>query len=225
MFDSSYHIIRELGRGTTGTVYEAQHIKLGRRIALKVPDFGADSDRTVIAQKFLFECQALANLTRGPDCSIPRLLVVTEFPPGHPYYVRALVEGGTLEQRVADGSMDLWDGLSVVAKVAEVVQWVHRQGFAHRNLSPANVLIAQDGTPWLIGFGRVDQLAGSPSLPADDSGTRAEIDVQGLQHLLRWLCAALRQPVPDGIDRPAPTAAAFGEIVASYVEWACNGGT
>jgi serine/threonine protein kinase len=219
IFDDSYEIVGELGRGTTGTVYEARHTRIDRRVALKVPDLSAGAERQERAQRFLHrECRALAYLTGGPDCRIPRLLAVTEHPAGHPYSVRELVAGSTLEQRAADGSIDLRDGLGVVAEVARVVQWIHDQGFAHRNLSPANVLISRDGAPWLIGFGRVGFVAGSPMLPAGASGTPAAVDVRGLRELLCWLCGTLRQPIPDGLDRAAAiTPGAFAETVAGHL--------
>jgi eukaryotic-like serine/threonine-protein kinase len=221
-FDGSYEIVGELGRGTTGVVYEARHIALNRRVALKVPTLSPDAERPAKAERFFQECRALAHLTSEPGCNIPRLLVVTEYPKGQPYSVRELVEGSTLEQRAAEGSIDLRSGLAVVAEVARVVQWVHGQGFAHRNLSAANVLVARDGTPWLIGFGRVGLLAGSHLVPAGAAGTLAGVDARGLQDLLRWLCGALRQPVPSGLDRAtAPgsvaTAGAFGEAVVDYL--------
>ncbi len=217
IFDQFYEIIRELGRGTTGTVYEARHTPLNRRVALKIPVV-PEVERSVKAQRFRRECEALAYLTSGPSRNIPPLQVVAESSDGRLHRVREVVEGSTLERLVADGSIDLRVGLSVLAEVARVVERVHGQGFAHRNLSPANVLVARDGTPWLIGFGRVGLLVGAPMLPSEAAGTPAEVDVRGLQDLLRWLCAALRQPVPDSLDRtPVLTAGAFGEAVASHL--------
>jgi hypothetical protein len=84
--------------------------------------------------------------------------------------------------------------------------------------SPANVLVARDGATWLIGFGQVGRLAGSPMLQAGATGTPAEVDVQGLREMLRWLCRVLGQPVPDGLDHAAATTAgAFGAAVASHL--------
>jgi serine/threonine-protein kinase len=125
IFDDFYEIVGELGRGTTGTVYEARHTRLNRRIALKVPDLSSEAERPARARRFLRECRALAYLTGGPACNIPRLLEVTEHPAGCPYSVRELVEGSTLEQRAAEGSLDIRTGLSVIAEVARMVQWVH----------------------------------------------------------------------------------------------------
>jgi len=160
IFDGFYEMVGELGRGATGTVYEARHKTLKRRVALKVPGFSSDAEQLVKAQRFLCECRALAHLTSVPGCNIPRLLVVTEYPEGRPYCVRELVEGSTLEQRIADGSIGLRAGLAVVAETVRVVEWVHAQGFAHRNLSPSNVLVDRDGSVWLMGS------AGSVCWPA-----------------------------------------------------------
>lgn len=222
VFAGSYELLAELGRGTTGTVYEARHTRLNRRVALKVPQLAPEAERPTRAGRFLMECQALACLTGGPACNIPRLLDVAESPTGCRFSVRELVDGSTLEQRAAQGSIDLRTGLAVIAEVARVVQWAHEQGFAHRNLSPANVLVARDDTPWLVGFGRVGLVAGSRWLLPEAPGAPAEADVRGLRGLLGWLCGALRQPVPQGVpDATAPssilTARAFGEAVASHL--------
>ena len=220
IFDGFYEIVGELGRGTTGTVYEARPKALNRRVALKVPALSPDAERQAKAQRFLRECQVLARLTSGPGCRIPRLLVVAECPEGRPYSVRELVEGSTLELRVAEGSIDLRAGLAVVIEVVRVVEWVHGQGFAHRNLSPENVLVGRDGSVWLIGFSRVGLLAGSHVTSAG-AGTPAEVDARNLQDLVRWLFVALRQPLPAGLESAAAgsfvSAGAVGAAVASHL--------
>jgi hypothetical protein len=55
IFDDFYEIVGELGRGTTGTVYEARHTRLNRRVALTVPDLSPDAERAAKAQRFLRE--------------------------------------------------------------------------------------------------------------------------------------------------------------------------
>jgi serine/threonine protein kinase len=202
-FDS-HAILAELGRGTTGIVYEARDLTLNRRVALKVLTLSPDADRQTKTAWFFRECRVLAHLTSKPGCNIPNLHMVAEHQ-GQPYYVRELVDGDTLERRVADGSIDLRAGLGVIAEVARVVDRVHGHGYAHRNLYPANVLVATGGTPKLIGFGRVGPLAGSNLLPPGASGVPPEIDVRALQEMLGWLCATLREPVPSalqGIQHP-----------------------
>jgi serine/threonine-protein kinase len=217
-----YEIVRELGRGTTGIVYEVRHTRLTRRLALKVPTLLPHADRPEKVQRFLSECQALAYLTSGPNCNIPRLCEVAENLAGQPYSVRELVDGGTLEQMVSGGSVDLRAALAIVANVARVVEWVHEKGFAHRNLSAANVLVAKGGTPWLIGFSRVRLLVGSPMLPAGAAGTPAAVDACGLQDLLRWLCATLQQSLPAGLEHACDgcavtTAEAFAAALTRFL--------
>jgi serine/threonine protein kinase len=217
-----YEIVHELGRGTTGTVYEARDTRLNRRIALKVPLLLPDTEWQTKVQRFYWECQALANMTGGPDCNIPRLCEVGQNAAGQLYSVRELVDGSTLEHLASDGAIDLRAGLAVVAELARVVRWVHDQGFAHRNLAAANVLVARNNTVWLIGFGRVGLLVGSPMLPSGSAGTPGEVDVRGLQDLLRWLCMALRQPVTAELERACAlnavaSAEAFRVAVSSYL--------
>jgi serine/threonine protein kinase len=200
----SHAILAELGRGTTGIVYEARDLALNRRVALKVPILSPDAERPVKIQRFHWEWRVLAHLTSKPGCNIPTLHMVAEHQ-GQPYYVRELVDGDTLERRAADGSIDLRAGLGVIAEVARVVDRVHGHGYAHRNLYPANVLVATGGTPKLIGFGWVGLLAGSDLLPPGASGVPPETDARALQEMLGWLCATLREPIPSalrGIYRP-----------------------
>lgn len=216
-----YEIVGELGRGTTGTVYKARQALFNRRVALKVPALLPDADRDVKAKRFRLECQTLAYLTSGPDCNIPRLCDVSENAAGQLFSVRELVDGNTLEQLAADGSIDLRASLAIVADVARVVQWVHGRGFTHRNLCAANVLVTRDGNVMLIGFGRVGLLTGSHLLPAGATGQPAEIDVSGLRELLWWLFGALRHPVASFeraiVPGDATSVESFREAIVTYL--------
>jgi serine/threonine protein kinase len=196
-----YEILGELGRGTTGVVYEARHLTLNRRVALKLPFLTADFVPSGKAERFRRECEALACLTSKSGVNIPALHEIGVMH-DQPYCVRELVHGSTLENRVADHSIDLRTGLNVLAEIGRVVQWVHDRGLAHRNLLPANVLVATAGPPKLIGFGRVGCLGGSERLPPGSvSGVSPAIDVHALQAMLEWLCGSLGQPVPARLQR------------------------
>jgi serine/threonine protein kinase len=219
-----FEIFGELGRGTTGAVYEARdmRLRLDRRIALLIPVIFSDAERPAKNERFRMMCQALAWLTAQPGSGIPALLEVGEHH-GLPCSVRELINGSTLEQRSVERSIEMRMGLGIIARVARIMQFVHGKGFAHRNLSPANVLVATDGTPWLIGFGRVGLLAGSEFLAPGATGVPPEIDVQGLQELLRWLCATLGQPVPAALEKvrqPGSVASpgAFHDAIMSYLQ-------
>jgi serine/threonine protein kinase len=206
-----FTILGELGRGTTGIVYDAMDTRLNRRVALKVPVLAPEAERAVRCERFLREARALARLTGERQVGIPALLEVGEYQ-GQPFYIRELVAGDSLERLVAAGALGVRAGLAIVAAVARVIQWVHDRGFVHRNLSAANVLVGRDGNPWLIGFGRV---GGTTPVPA-------EIDVRGLRDLIRWVCETRGQPVPTGLalatgPGPVASAAALGSAVDSYL--------
>jgi serine/threonine protein kinase len=216
-----FEIVAELGRGTTGAVYEARDLKFNRRVALKLPMFSSEAERPTKLQRFERECRVLAYLTADAGSNIPALLMVAE-QEGQPFSVREFVEGGTLDQRAAKGRIDLRAGLKILAGVARIVHWVHGRGFAHRNLSPENVLVATDGAPKLIGFGRAGLLAGSDLLPAGNPGASPEIDVRALQDLLGWLCAILGQSVPselNAVRQPGSVVnpGAFAEALEGYL--------
>ncbi len=223
IFGGVYELIGLLGHGTTGTVYEARHLKLNRRLAIKVPALSPnETERNAKTEQFLRECQALADMTSMPGRNIPSLLEVTTCPEGLPYLIREFVDGSTFENRVSKGSIDLMGGLAVIVDVAQMIQRVHGKGYAHRNLSAANVLIDQEGTPWLIGFGKVDLLAGSRLDPTGTTGTFALVDIRGLGRLLRWLFDTLQETVPVDLERSISpnsisTAEEFAEEVADYL--------
>jgi serine/threonine protein kinase len=210
-----------LGSGTTGTVYQAMDTRLNRRVALQIPLLVPGAERIVLVNRFMRQCQILAMLTADPAVGVPILHGVGEHS-GQPFAVREYVDGDTLERRAAAGTIDVRAGLGVIAAIASVVQGVHGRGFAHRNLTPANILMPHVGAPKLIGFGRVGFLVSSAVLPSGEAGDSIEVDVQALQGLLRWLYMALRQLMPAELDRIAAsrdgvTAGTFGDVVAGYL--------
>ncbi len=225
MFDAGkdIEIIREVGRGTTATVYEGWAAILKRRVAVKAPALRPDTEPDRQSRRFIRECQLLAGLTSGGNCNIPRLYSVSENGAGRPYSVREFVEGSSLEQHISDRSIDLQSGLVLVAGVAQVVHWVHQRGIAHRNLSAANVMVAEDRSPWLIGFGRARTLDDVRSLPSRGKNGPVEADVRALQILLESLCAALREPLSAELEQilnsdAFETAEAFRAAVVSIVK-------
>ncbi len=216
-----HRLVAELGRGTTGVVYEAVDDARGRRVALKIPILGPGEVWETKAAWFMRECRAAASIPDEPRRGIPTLYAVGQ-ERGIYYAVRELVEGRTLKQ-LAVGALIPRAGLWIVARVAEIVHPVHVCGIAHRNISPENVLIGGDGTTWLIGFGRATMLAGEKSHPRGPGGTPPEIDIQGLQGLLAWVGETLDRRLPDALEalcRPgvAATAGAFADAVRKYLK-------
>ena len=151
-----YRIIRELGRGGMGIVYEAVQESLGRHVALKViPRHGIlDSKRRL---RFQREAQAVARLHHT---NIVPIFAVGEHE-GLPYYAMQYIAGNGLDQL-----LETWrregihrDGAHwrFVAKVgiqaAEALQYAHDQGILHRDIKPANLLIDEHQVAWITDFG------------------------------------------------------------------------
>jgi serine/threonine protein kinase len=225
-FVCGYEILAELGRGTTGTVYKARHrvLKPERTVALKVPLLGSGPDTTGRMARYQNEWNALRLLTWEPDPAIPSLYDVGCDAAGqNNYYAREFVDGSTLEHMVATGALKLREGIRVLSAIAGAVQRMHGRGIGHRNLRVSNVLMRADGTPKLIGLGHVWPLGGADGLPPGVSGVSPEVDVLALQEILSWLCATLRQPVPEPLEavrRPGSVASPgrFAEALGSYLQ-------
>jgi serine/threonine-protein kinase len=214
-----YDILAKLGQGTTGIVYKVHDTRINRVAAIKTPLSYPEIDYAVRSTRFLREARALACFDGRKDVAIPPLHVIA-VNNGRPYYLRAFVEGETLEHLVANKSIQLKDSLLILVSIARTVQLVHERQFVHCNLHPSNILVAMDGSAKLIGFGRVVHIDSLAVIPAGQPRDSIDIDVEALQKTLDWLCFFLKQPVPPCVeslrygDLPS-TAGAFAEKLNS----------
>ncbi|HVS14014.1 MAG TPA: serine/threonine-protein kinase [Thermoanaerobaculia bacterium] len=139
-----YRIVRRLGEGGMGVVYEAEQIEpVARRVALKVVRWGLDS--RVVLERFQWERQALASLDHP---NIARIFDAGTSEDGLPYFAMELVDGPPLTEYCDRERLELDARLRLVAQVCAAVEHAHRRGLIHRDLKPSNVLVAEvDGTP------------------------------------------------------------------------------
>jgi WD40 repeat protein len=146
-----YEILRQLGRGGMGIVYEARQTSLGRRVALKTIRGPADPEER---DRFRFEAEAVARLQH------PNVVQIHEVGEcrGVPYLALELVEGGTLAQRLAGAPLPPAEAARLVETLARAVHAAHGRGVLHRDLKPANVLLTADGTPKVTDFGLAKRL-------------------------------------------------------------------
>lgn len=150
----AYRVIRELGRGGMGVVYEVEHRRLKVRRALKV--FAVDSENLDLHRaRFLSECKLLSALDH------PRIVRVHEFDveaaSGLPYFVMDLVLSGdgrlcTLEDERRAG-MSEGRVAEILRDLAEGLAYIHAQGIVHGDVKLENVLIGPDGHAVLTDFG------------------------------------------------------------------------
>ncbi len=159
-----YELLGELGRGGMGVVYKARQLRLKRLVALKMIRAGGQADLEDLA-RFRLEAEAAARLQHA---NIVQIHEVGEHD-GQPFFSLELVDGGSLERRLAGGPLPPRDAAALVATLARAMHYAHEQGVVHRDLKPANVLLARDGTPKITDFGLAKQL------DADSGQTRSGV--------------------------------------------------
>src|SRR5215831_1338422 len=149
-----------------GEVYRGTDTKLHRDVAIKVlpSEVAADPDRLA---RFEREAQVLAALNHPNIAQIHGVEEST----GVPALVMELVEGPTLADRIATGSIPLGEALPIANQIVEALERAHEQGIVHRDLKPANIKVRPDGTVKVLDFGLAKALQpakGVESTPPTD---------------------------------------------------------
>jgi serine/threonine protein kinase len=188
-----FELVREIGRGGFGVVYEARDRELGRSAAFKA--IRAGSRAALREERLLREAEAAARLSH-PN-------IVTLFDVGRsehgPYLVLELLRGQTLAARLEQGPIPGREALRIAVEVAKGLAHAHSQGVVHRDLKPGNVFLCEDGQVKVLDFGlahafgqrRVD--GGTPAYMAPED-ERTDVFALGVI-LYRMLAGNL--PFPD----------------------------
>ncbi len=157
-----YEIVAPLGAGGMGEVWRARDVRLEREVAIKgLPAaFARDADRR---GRFEREAKLLASLNHANIASLYGL----EELDGTPYLVLELVEGESLAQRLARGSVPVRETIELLAPIAAAMAAAHERGIVHRDLKPANVMIGPSRTIKVLDFGlaRGGAIEGAASTP------------------------------------------------------------
>jgi serine/threonine protein kinase/tetratricopeptide (TPR) repeat protein len=147
----AYRIVREVGQGGMGVVYEAEQEQLNRRVALKLIRLGMDT-RQVVA-RFEAERQALAMMNHP---NIAKVIDAGATEAGRPYFVMEYIDGEPITNYCDAHQLNTVERLALFLRVCAGVQHAHQKGVIHRDLKPSNVLVVEeDGNPVpkIIDFG------------------------------------------------------------------------
>jgi serine/threonine protein kinase len=153
-----YELIRELGRGATGTVWAARDTKLGRRVAIKLLREASQE----IADRFLTEARATA------QCNHENIVIIHEVDAldGVPYMVFEFLDGDTLREVMGGFSSGVRVPPSrvveLVLPIARALMRAHELGIVHRDLKPENVFVTAAGQVKVLDFGIAKAFAEHP---------------------------------------------------------------
>ena len=143
-----YQIVRLLGRGGMGEVYEAEHVPSGRRVALKVMGHALTSDED--RKRFLREGRLAAAISH------PHVVYIfgSEEIGGRPVIAMELVQGGTLKERLhRKGSLSIFDAVDSTLQMIDGLEAACNAGILHRDIKPANCFVGPEGTVKVGDFG------------------------------------------------------------------------
>ena len=148
-----YTVLREIGRGGMASVYEGEHVDLGKRAAIKVM-FPSLATSSTAATRFLREARSVAQL-RHPHIVDVFDMGTTE--DGTPFFVMELLEGAHLADWLAERAAAPEAIAALFLPVLSAVANAHRHGVIHRDLKPANVFLASQPSsvphPKVLDFG------------------------------------------------------------------------
>jgi len=158
-----YEIVREIGRGAMGVVYEGRDLSLMRPVALKtlLLEPIAEDLRETFEKRFYQEARAAASLQHpcivvvyeiGIDAAADAFFMSLEF-----------LRGRTLEDVIAEGPLPWRDAARIASRLADALSHAHEHGIVHRDIKPENLLMNKEGRVKIADFGIAKMLDESPA--------------------------------------------------------------
>ena len=146
-----YRLIRLIGEGGMGAVYEAEQEQPRRTVALKVIKVGFASPETL--RRFEQEAQALGRLQHQGIARIYEAGTADNGFGTQPYFAMEFIQGESLLRYAEAHRATVSERLELLAKICESVHHAHQRGIIHRDLKPGNILVDESGQPKILDFG------------------------------------------------------------------------
>ncbi|MCB9858455.1 MAG: protein kinase [Phycisphaerales bacterium] len=151
-----YKVVRQIGRGGMGVVYEAEQENPSRTVALKIlpPGFGSPA----VLRRFQREANALGRMrhpgiTQIFEAGVAESESATGIRLRQPFIAMELVPGVPIDDYVQENALSINEKLQLFAMVCDAIQHAHDNGVVHRDLKPNNILVERDGQPKVLDFG------------------------------------------------------------------------
>ncbi len=187
----NYRVLRTIGEGGMGIVFEAEQAFPRRRVALKAVRPGMNS--RALLRRFRNEVELLGRLQHPGIAQLYEAGVADEASPDQAFFAMELVEGRPLTQHANENGLNHKARWELLLKVCDAVQHAHQRGVIHRDLKPGNILVGSDGQPKVVDFGiaraceesnhasmatRTGQLIGTPSYMSPEQMRGEEVDTR-----------------------------------------------
>jgi len=143
-----YRILREIGHGSMGIVFEARHDQLDRVVALKVLPPSLSVTETVI-KRFMREAQSVAKLDHE---NIVRIYTTGD-QDGVYFYAMQFIEGSPIDVVLRERKLSCEESARIVAQAARALFFAHEHSIIHRDVKPANIILSYKDRPVLTDFG------------------------------------------------------------------------
>ena len=169
---SHYRVLDKLGSGGMGVVYRAQDTRLGREVALKTlpPEVASDP---LMVERLVREARSASSLNHPNICTIHEV----DEAEGHHFITMELLEGQTLRERIAEGTIPNAELIRIGIQVTDALDAAHQKGIIHRDIKPANVFLTTRGEAKVLDFGLAKVEEVKSDLPLTAAVTAAGITV------------------------------------------------